>query len=71
MHDTAADQVEFYDEQILTGDHIDQHRNNILSFEKALDLNAKERSRRFASINTKAGLPHIRNEILKRSVFPV
>jgi uncharacterized protein YbcC (UPF0753/DUF2309 family) len=68
LHDTAADQMEFYDEQILILKNAEQHKANILSFEKALDFNAKERSRRFASINTKKSLQHVRKEILKRSV---
>ena len=68
LHDTAADQMEFYDEQILTPTNAEHHTINIESFEKALDLNAKERSRRFASINTKKSLQHVRKEILKRSV---
>ena len=68
LHDTAADQMEFYDEQFLTGKNGEYFKSHIESFEKALDLNAKERSRRFASINTKKSLQHVRNEILKRSV---
>lgn len=68
LHDTAADQMEFYDEQILTPKNAERLKVNIESFERALDLNAKERSRRFASINTKKSLQHVRNEILKRSV---
>ena len=68
LHDTAADQMEFYDEHILFTANAERHKKNIELFEKALDLNAKERSRRFASINTKKSLKHVRNEILKRSV---
>jgi uncharacterized protein len=68
LHDTAADQAEFYDEEKLTALNAASHRKNVASFEKALDLNAKERSRRFASINTKADLKTVRKEILKRSV---
>jgi hypothetical protein len=68
LHDTAADQMEFYDEDVLTPENTKSHLVNIDSFESALDLNAKERSRRFASINTKKSLKHVRNEILKRSV---
>ncbi|HQR94786.1 MAG TPA: Na-translocating system protein MpsB, partial [Sediminibacterium sp.] len=37
-------------------------------FETALDFNAKERSRRFASINSKSDIKAIRKEIKKRSV---
>jgi uncharacterized protein YbcC (UPF0753/DUF2309 family) len=68
MHDTAADQMEYYDEKVLSRQNAPFHSRNIASFEKALDLNALERSRRFASINTKMGLEKVRNEILKRSV---
>lgn len=68
LHDTAADQMEFYDEDILSPANASRHLNNIESFERALDLNAKERSRRFASINTKKSLQHVRQEIFKRSV---
>jgi uncharacterized protein YbcC (UPF0753/DUF2309 family) len=68
LHDTAADQVAFYDEEILNGINKEQHRKNKELFEKALDLNAKERSRRFASINTKMSLRKVRKAILDRSV---
>jgi len=68
LHDTAADQMEFYDEKILSSINAAHHQENIESFERALDLNAKERSRRFASIDTKKSLQHVRKEIFKRSV---
>jgi uncharacterized protein YbcC (UPF0753/DUF2309 family) len=68
MHDTAADQIAFYDEEILNAENAKNHLLNMANFEDALDLNAKERSRRFASINTKKKLKKIRREILRRSV---
>jgi uncharacterized protein YbcC (UPF0753/DUF2309 family) len=68
MHDTAADVMGYYDEKILNNDNAVLHNNNKQSFETALNLNAKERSRRFASINTKKHLEHVRKEILNRSV---
>lgn len=68
MHDTAADQMGFYDENILSEKNATAHRQNVVAFEKALDLNAKERSRRFASINTKADIKKVREDIRKRSV---
>jgi uncharacterized protein YbcC (UPF0753/DUF2309 family) len=60
--------MEFYDEEVLSPENAANHKAHIALFEKALDLNAKERSRRFASINTKKSLQHVRREILKRSV---
>jgi uncharacterized protein len=68
MHDTASDEVAFYDEGLLTADNKKKHKKNKVNFEKALDLNAKERARRFASININKDLKHIRREIKKRSV---
>jgi uncharacterized protein len=68
LHDTAADEVAFYDEITISSNNTAAHTKNKLVFENALDLNAKERSRRFASINTKADIKKVRNEIKKRSV---
>jgi len=68
MHDTASDEMAFYDESILSLENAKAHQRNKQSFERALDLNAKERSRRFASINTKASLQKVRNAIRRRSV---
>lgn len=68
MHDTASDEIEFYDKDILSAQNKETHEINRINFEKALDLNAKERARRFASINSNKDLKHIRKEIKKRSV---
>ncbi len=68
MHDTAADRIGYYDEQNLNAENAAQHNFNKQSFETALDLNAKERSRRFSSINTKNEIKKVRKDILDRSV---
>ena len=68
MHDTAADVMGYYDEQTLSERNLQQHLLNKQSFETALNLNAKERSRRFASINTKQRLEQVRKAIHDRSV---
>lgn len=68
MHDTAADVWNYYDEDILSAENAKQHLVNIQNFETALNLNAKERSRRFASINTKQELEQVRKAIHSRSV---
>ncbi|HET6721296.1 MAG TPA: DUF2309 domain-containing protein [Chitinophagaceae bacterium] len=68
MHDTAADVFGYYDEQNLNEENLQQHLLNKQSFETALNLNAKERSRRFASINTKQRLQQVRKAIHDRSV---
>lgn len=68
LHDTAADQIAFFDENIISASNKLLHQQNVEAFETALDLNAKERSRRFASINTKLPIKEIRNKIKQRSV---
>ncbi|MBL7748779.1 MAG: DUF2309 domain-containing protein, partial [Chitinophagaceae bacterium] len=68
MHDTAADVLGYYDEDILSPENAQRHLINIQNFETALNLNAKERSRRFASINTRQELEQVRKAIHSRSV---
>ncbi len=68
LHDTASDEVKFYDEDVLTEENKKLHHKNKQLFEDALDLNAKERSRRFMSISTKQRIQGIRKDIKKRSV---
>jgi len=68
LHDTAADEIEYYDIDKLSSNNISNHLINVLAFEDALNLNAKERSRRFASINTKDDIEKVREAIKKRSV---
>ncbi len=68
LHDTAADEIGFFGLESLPESLLLQHKQNHIHFEEALDLNAQERSRRFASIDSKAPIKKIRNEIRKRSV---
>jgi uncharacterized protein len=68
MHDTAADVIGYYDEEILTTVNAEAHFINKQNFETALNLNSKERSRRFASINTRQELEQVRKAIHSRSV---
>ena len=68
MHDTAADAMGYYDEKILSEGQMASHQLQKRTFEKALNLNAKERSRRFASINTRQELQQVRKAIQNRSV---
>ena len=68
MHDTAADVIEYYDDLDLDPVLAQQHLDHKKDFETALNLNAKERSRRFASINTKQELENVRKAIHNRSV---
>lgn len=68
LHDTASDEIAFYDLEILSDTNKKLHDINVIKFEESLDLNAKERSRRFASINTKQDIKKVREAIRQRSV---
>lgn len=68
LHDTASDEIVYYDEQVLSPDNQARHALHVQVFEDALDLNAKERSRRFMSIGTTQDIKKIRRDIKKRSV---
>ncbi len=68
LHDTTRDEIVFFYENSLTHDNRESHDKNEVVFANALDFNAKERSRRFDSINTKLDAEKIHNKILIRSV---
>ncbi len=68
MHDTTRDEFEFYDEDALTEDNLWAHKKHLETFDKALSINAKERSRRFLSIDTHQSPEHIHQLIKNRSV---
>jgi uncharacterized protein YbcC (UPF0753/DUF2309 family) len=68
LHDTAGDEFEYYDEDVLNAKNSTAHKAHVAAIENALDLNAKERSRRFASIRTTQSIGKIRKFIKDRSV---
>lgn len=69
MHDTASDLIAYYDDNdTLSAAQASLHREAKAAFEAALDLNAKERSRRFASIDTNQSIKAVRKAIQDRSV---
>jgi hypothetical protein len=68
LHDTTRDEIAFFDEDSLTHDNLEIHNKNEVTFENALDSNAKERSRRFESIDTKLSPEKIHEKIRTRSV---
>ncbi|MGE0931473.1 YbcC family protein [Peijinzhouia sedimentorum] len=68
MHDTTRDEIEFYDEELIPQEHKDVHQQNNYVFEKALLENARERARRFSTVDIHQSLNAIHNEVKKRSV---
>lgn len=68
LHDTTRDEVMFFDEESLSPENKKRHEVNHQAFEKALDLNAKERSRRFISVNSARDPKQVHEEVKLRSV---
>lgn len=68
LHDTTRDEIVFYDEQNMSAENYSRHVHHVTVFEKALLQNAKERSRRFFSIDPRDPEISIRKKIRQRSV---
>lgn len=68
LHDTTRDEIAFYDVGELSKENLALHIKNEKSFEKALSLNAKERSRRFVSVSTYGHEKTVHEKVKKRSV---
>ena len=68
LHDTTRDEIVFFDEAILSEENRRAHQQHEHTFKKALDSNAKERSRRFASIDTTLSAEKIHDLVRIRSV---
>jgi hypothetical protein len=68
LHDTTRDDIIFFSEELLSLANLIKHRKYWNIFSQALDLNAKERSRRFELINTKESARKVHRKVRARSV---
>ncbi|MFM7296222.1 MAG: putative inorganic carbon transporter subunit DabA, partial [Planctomycetota bacterium] len=68
LHDTSRDEFTFYGEASLPAPHAEAHARHAQAIARALDLNAKERSRRFESIDTRAEPAEIHRRVRVRTV---
>lgn len=68
LHDTARDDMQFFDTDKLTEAQKKEHGQYQGLFLKALDLTAKERSRRFMSIDTKRKASDVHKDVRTRTV---
>lgn len=68
LRDTTRDEIVFFDTDLLTPENLARHQQNEPIFAQASDFNAKERSRRFASIDSTRKPAQIHRRILRRSV---
>ncbi len=68
LHDTSRDEIVFYDIKHLSDSNYKSHLFNETSFDQALSLNAKERSRKFMSINSSKSSKSVHKKVKLRSV---
>jgi len=68
LRDTTRDQTVFYDGENLSEENKKLHQKNKWTFRHASDLNAKERSRRFETVNTNLTPWQIHKRVMRRSV---
>ncbi|MFZ1705586.1 MAG: putative inorganic carbon transporter subunit DabA, partial [Saprospiraceae bacterium] len=68
LHDTTRDEIEFYDDTFADSYKASIHQQNKKVFVEALEKNAKERARRFATVNPKLPLKKSHEVVQRRSV---
>lgn len=68
LHDTTRDEIEFFDDQFADTNKTAYHEYNKKIFNEALALNAKERARRFITIDHKQSLAGLHKDVKRRSV---
>jgi len=68
LHDTTRDEMEYYDLDILTKENLVHHLSHVHVFDKALDNNAKERSRRFLLTDSNKEAEQVHKSIKLRAL---
>jgi uncharacterized protein YbcC (UPF0753/DUF2309 family) len=68
LHDTTRDEIEFYDDNFPDLAKTDLHKHTKQVFNQALERNARERARRFATTSSKSDLKKLHQAVKKRSV---
>jgi len=68
LHDTTRDEIEYFDEEVLTAENKMLHEKNHSTFLNALNYNAKERARRFVLTDNRKSPKEIHEIIKLRSV---
>lgn len=68
MHDTTRDEIEFYDDLIVSPHWLHLHLNNQKVFQKALQQNAKERALRFDNVAKNVTIEKLHKAVKERSV---
>jgi uncharacterized protein YbcC (UPF0753/DUF2309 family) len=67
LHDTTRDEIDFYIQE-MSAENKGHHERNVETFKEALEKNALERSRRFASITDRNNAKEVHQKVKNRSV---
>ena len=68
LHDTSRDEIQFYDQNELSIDQQELHQANVLVFQRALQANARERSRRFLLIDSSKEPDLVHKKVKQRTI---
>lgn len=68
IHDTTRDDVDYFDVQALSPELATMHKKYAAAMNRALDRNAKERSRRFEYVDSSRPMDRLHQEVRNRSV---
>jgi uncharacterized protein len=68
LHDTTQDEMEFYDLDYIPASLQKLHASHLPKFEKVLQYNAKERSRRFDNVDSTAPAEKVHKKVKLRSL---
>ncbi|MBU6325013.1 MAG: DUF2309 family protein [Bacteroidetes bacterium] len=68
LHDTTRDEIECYDVEAIPQEHKKLHEHNMQVLREALDLNAKERARRFILTDNSRPADEVHELVKLRSV---
>lgn len=68
LHDTTRDEIAWYDEKGLSPIQQRQHEANKIIFQKALQLNARERARRFDLIDVTRPAAQVHQAVSRRAM---
>lgn len=67
LHDTCRDEMNYFDEGLISIEHQELHEKNKLDFIRAMEFNALERSRRFLMVNHFNNRAKVHAQVKKRS----
>jgi len=68
LHDTACDEIAFYDLEILSPENQARHQKNLTAFDRALELHAKEQTRHLVFINSRLSPKSTPNKLRRQIV---